>query len=132
MIPSNFEYFAPATTEEALQLLALHELHLDLAQLPCGRRGDGWELKSGRARGVCGHRHVATGGSHGQHPTPLKRAAGVEDLQGLAQRCERFAAGNSRLRAEGIELRLDAIFRHHFGLRPFADEGDDYAVGAEW
>ena len=27
---------------------------------------------------------------------------------------------------------LDAIFRHHFGLRPFADEDDDYAVGAEW
>jgi hypothetical protein len=27
---------------------------------------------------------------------------------------------------------LDAIFRHHFGLRPFADEDGDYAVGAEW
>jgi hypothetical protein len=27
---------------------------------------------------------------------------------------------------------FDAIFRHHFGLRPFEDEGDDYAVGAEW
>lgn len=27
---------------------------------------------------------------------------------------------------------LDAIFRHHFGIRPFADDGDDYAVGAEW
>ena len=27
---------------------------------------------------------------------------------------------------------LDAIFRHHFGIRPFADESDDYAVGAEW
>jgi hypothetical protein len=27
---------------------------------------------------------------------------------------------------------LDTIFRHHFALRPFADEGDDYAVGAEW
>ena len=27
---------------------------------------------------------------------------------------------------------LDAIFRHHFNLRPFADEDDDYAVGAEW
>ena len=27
---------------------------------------------------------------------------------------------------------LDAIFRNHFGLRPFADEGDDYAIGAEW
>jgi hypothetical protein len=27
---------------------------------------------------------------------------------------------------------LDAIFRHHFGIRPFDGEGDDYAVGAEW
>jgi hypothetical protein len=27
---------------------------------------------------------------------------------------------------------LDAIFREHFGIRPFPDEGDDYAVGAEW
>ena len=27
---------------------------------------------------------------------------------------------------------LDAIFRGHFGLQPFPDEGDDYAVGAEW
>ena len=27
---------------------------------------------------------------------------------------------------------LDTIFRHHFDIRPFADESDDYAVGAEW
>ena len=27
---------------------------------------------------------------------------------------------------------LDAIFRCHFGITPFPDEGDDYAVGAEW
>jgi hypothetical protein len=27
---------------------------------------------------------------------------------------------------------LDAIFRQHFEIRPFEDEGDDYAVGAEW
>jgi hypothetical protein len=27
---------------------------------------------------------------------------------------------------------LDAIFRLHFGIRPFPDEGDDYAIGAEW
>jgi len=27
---------------------------------------------------------------------------------------------------------LDAIFRHHLGIRPFADENDDYTVGAEW
>src|SRR5262249_32133855 len=27
---------------------------------------------------------------------------------------------------------LDAIFRQYFEIRPFADEGDDYAVGAEW
>jgi hypothetical protein len=29
-------------------------------------------------------------------------------------------------------LIFDAIFRYHFGIRPFPDEGDDYAVGAEW
>lgn len=27
---------------------------------------------------------------------------------------------------------LDAIFRHHFGIRPFDADGDDYPVGAEW
>jgi hypothetical protein len=27
---------------------------------------------------------------------------------------------------------LDAIFRHHLGIRPFPDENNDYAVGAEW
>jgi len=27
---------------------------------------------------------------------------------------------------------LDALFRHQLGVRPFPDEGDDYAVGAEW
>ena len=27
---------------------------------------------------------------------------------------------------------LDAIFRHHLGIRPFPDEDNDYAVGAEW
>ena len=27
---------------------------------------------------------------------------------------------------------MDAIFRHHLGIRPHADEGDDYAIGAEW
>ena len=52
--------------------------------------------------------------------------------------------GASSLVADGIQYSvatasprevsqiLNAIFRHHFGLRPFADEGDDYAVGAEW
>jgi hypothetical protein len=28
-------------------------------------------------------------------------------------------------------LILDAVFREHLGIRPFADEGD-YAMGAEW
>ncbi|QIF01726.1 hypothetical protein [Roseimicrobium sp. ORNL1] len=27
---------------------------------------------------------------------------------------------------------LDSIFRRHFQIRPFPDEEDDYAVGAEW
>jgi len=27
---------------------------------------------------------------------------------------------------------LDSIFRHHLNIRPFAQEGNDYAIGAEW
>jgi hypothetical protein len=27
---------------------------------------------------------------------------------------------------------LDAIFRNHLKIRPFADGGNDYAIGAEW
>ena len=27
---------------------------------------------------------------------------------------------------------MDALFRHQLGIRPFPDEADDYAVGAEW
>ena len=27
---------------------------------------------------------------------------------------------------------MDAIFRNHLGIRPFPDQRDDYAVGAEW
>lgn len=27
---------------------------------------------------------------------------------------------------------LDTIFRNHLGIRAFPDEGDDYAIGAEW
>jgi hypothetical protein len=33
--------------------------------------------------------------------------------------------------AEGARI-MDAIFRLYLGIRPFPDEGDDYAVGAEW
>lgn len=27
---------------------------------------------------------------------------------------------------------LDSIFRSHFGIKPFKDESNDYAVGVEW
>ena len=27
---------------------------------------------------------------------------------------------------------MDAIFRHSLGIRPFPDQRDDYAIGAEW
>jgi len=27
---------------------------------------------------------------------------------------------------------MDAVFRHDLGIRPFTDEHDDYAIGAEW
>jgi hypothetical protein len=31
-----------------------------------------------------------------------------------------------------VAVFLDELFRKHMGIRPFPDEGDDYAVGAEW
>src|ERR1051325_6439911 len=45
-------------------------------------------------------------------------------------------AGKSRYSIAGASPReaaqiLDALFRHQLGIRPFADEGNDYAVGAE-
>jgi hypothetical protein len=38
-------------------------------------------------------------------------------------------SGTTQLEAAQI---LDSIFRNHLKIRPFADEGDDYAIGAEW
>lgn len=38
----------------------------------------------------------------------------------------------SAISARDIAILLDAIFQHHFGIRPFADEGNDYSIGAEW
>jgi hypothetical protein len=46
---------------------------------------------------------------------------GVEEIYKLP--------GSTPLEAARI---LDAIFRNHLGIRPFAGEGDDYAIGAEW
>ncbi len=38
----------------------------------------------------------------------------------------------SKASAEEVAQILDALFRVYFGIRPFEDEDDDYAVGAEW
>ena len=62
----------------------------------------------------------------------------------VSQIIQSARVGPSSLVADGVQYSvatasprevahiLDAIFRQHFGLRPFADEGDDYAVGAAW
>lgn len=36
------------------------------------------------------------------------------------------------LTAKDTATFVDAVFRHHFGLQPFPDENNDYAVGFEW
>ncbi len=54
-------------------------------------------------RGVRRHGHVAARGAHDEHASAGQRAAGMKDLQRLAQRCQRVAAGDSRLAAEGVE-----------------------------
>jgi hypothetical protein len=38
-------------------------------------------------------------------------------------------SGTTPLEAARI---LDSIFRNHLKIRPHADQGDDYAIGAEW
>jgi hypothetical protein len=56
-------------------------------------------------------------------------AAGTETSSLVADGAQYSVAAASPQEVAKI---LDAIFRDHFGLRPFADEDDDYAVGAEW
>jgi hypothetical protein len=34
--------------------------------------------------------------------------------------------------SKDVAVLLDAIFREDFGIHPFADQGNDYAIGAEW
>jgi hypothetical protein len=68
----------------------------------------------------------------GERPLDVPRiaqAARTEALSLVAEGAHYSVAAASPREVAQI---LDAIFRHHFGLRPFADEGDDYAVGAEW
>lgn len=55
--------------------------------------------------------------------------AQVEDTSLTAYGSHYSIASASPAQAARI---LDAVFRHHFGIRPFSDEEDDYAVGAEW
>ena len=43
---------------------------------------------------------------------------------------ESFSVANASPRE--VAQILDTVFRQHFKIRPFPDEGDDYAVGAEW
>jgi hypothetical protein len=72
-----------------------------------------------------------------------KLAVGDEPLN-LAVVTQKAKLPSTVIRADGenysvstasshdVALLLDAIFREHYGIRPFADEGNDYAVGAEW
>ena len=85
---------------------------------------------------------VATRASHRGRGTA--RGTALLLLRGPAIRRRCGVAPSASLVADGAQYSvaaasprevaqiLDAIFRHHFGLRPFADEGVDYAVGAEW
>lgn len=57
------------------------------------------------------------------------------DLSGAGINVEISADGKVTLgnaTSEQLASFLDALFRKHYGIKPFDDEGDDYAVGAEW
>ena len=55
--------------------------------------------------------------------------AGVPRSSLVAASANYSVAGASPAEAARV---MDAIFRHPLGIRPHADEGDDYAIGAEW
>ena len=59
----------------------------------------------------------------------VTRHAGVPQSHLTAVGAE-YAVGQASP-AEAARI-LDAIFRHQLGIRPFPDQDDDYAVGAEW
>ncbi len=48
----------------------------------------------------------------------------------LPPSAEQFDIAGSSPAAVGTFL--DGLFRKYMGIQPFPDEGDDYAVGAEW
>ena len=59
----------------------------------------------------------------------LRKLAAVGPTAIVPQEHEYTVEGATPQEAAAI---IDAIFRHRFGILPFPDEGDDYAVGAEW
>ena len=64
----------------------------------------------------------------------VKEILGWREIETPAQVDTIYFGGGTPSLLSGSQVAqiLDAIFRNHFGLRPFADEDDDYAVGAEW
>jgi hypothetical protein len=65
---------------------------------------------------------------------PIDLAAVIQHA-GVPQSSLTNAGGNYSIAAASpadAARVMDAIFRHCLGIRPHADEEDDYAVGAEW
>jgi hypothetical protein len=89
-----------------------------------GHDPDSYEFAEVRMRGDT----LDVGGG----PLPLdsiSRASGVA-RSALAGGADQYSVAGAS--PNEVARLLDAVFRHHFGIRPFAVEGDDYAVGAEW
>ena len=59
----------------------------------------------------------------------VSRLAGVPRSRLVAAGANYSIADASPAEAARI---MDAIFRHYLGIRPFPDQRDDFAVGAEW
>jgi hypothetical protein len=59
----------------------------------------------------------------------IARQAGVGPTSLVAAGANYSVAAATDAEAARI---LDAIFRHEPGIRPFPDQGNDYAIGAEW
>jgi hypothetical protein len=62
-------------------------------------------------------------------------AESITQHAGVGESCLTAAGANYSIAAASpadAARIMDAIFRHHLGIRPHADQDGDYAIGAEW
>jgi hypothetical protein len=107
-----------------LRALAPRERWISFSAQGAGQDADSYEFAEIRMLG-----HQLDVGETPLDVARIVQTAGV-GASALVRDGEQYSVAGASPRE--VAQILDAIFRDHCGLRPQADEDDDYAVGAEW